>query len=214
MALVAGLQPGSELATFRIESVEREDVLLAHDSEQDRVVALHVAADPPGELSTIRFLERVRRLQNVEHPHLLDVYGARTLEGRCVAIAEAPPGERLDRLRPNAGDAIEIVRQVATAVEALEQAGAESPPLVAERIWVAGDGARLDGLDAHARIRTASSAAALAYLLDQLVPHIRGPLTQVLARARDGAYLSAGQFARELHAAERQPKRFMKFLRS
>ena len=106
MALVPELQPGSELAGFRIEAVEREDteasVLLARDTSEDRDVTLHVASEPPGDLSTIRFLERVRRLQSVEHPHLLDVYGADTLDGRCVAIAQAPPGRRLDRLDPGA----------------------------------------------------------------------------------------------------------------
>src|SRR4051812_23898102 len=171
MARVPGLQPGSELAGFRIEAVEREDtdaaVLLAHDTTEDRAVALHVAGEPPGELSTIRFMERVRRLQSVEHPHLLDVYGARTLAGRCVAIAEAPPGRRLDRMQPSTSEALRIVRQVAQAVDALEEAGAESPPLTAERIWVdqAGD-AHLDGLDARAGTpvvhRAASSSAALA----------------------------------------------------
>jgi hypothetical protein len=202
MALVPELQPGSELATFRIEAVERAAVLLAHDTEHDRVVALHVAVEPPGKLSTIRFLDRVRRLQSVEHPHLLEVYGARTLEGHCVAIAQAPPGERLDRVRMSESDTVEIVRQVASAVDALEEAGGEPPPLTAERIWVDGDGAHLDGLDAHASLRAASSSAALA---DLLTPHASGPLSAVLTRAREGAYLSAGQFARDL--AEAKPRR-------
>src|SRR4051812_3187639 len=177
MALVPELQPGTELAGFRIEAVEREDtdaaVLLAHDPDADRAVVLHVAADPPGELTTVRFVERVRRLQSVEHPHLLDVYGARTLEGRCVAIAEAPPGRRLDQLQPGTADAIRIVRQIAQAVDALEEAGAEPPPLIAQRIWV-DDGAHLDGLDARSGVpvahRAASSSAALAELLDDLIP--------------------------------------------
>jgi hypothetical protein len=166
------------------------------------VVALHVAAEPPGELSTIRFLERVRRLQGLEHPSLLDVYGARTLEGRCVAIAEAPRGERLDRLRLREEQAVEAVRQVATAVDALEAAGAEPPPLTAERIWVDDTGARLDALDARAGLRAPSTSAALADLLGELIARPGGPLARVLTRARDGAYLSAGQFAKELRAVE------------
>ena len=205
MALVPELQPGSDLAGFRIEEVERADVLLAHDGEQDRVVALHVAPEPPGELSTIRFLERVRRLQSVEHPHLLDVYGARTLEGRCVAVAEAPLGRRLDRMQPNANDAVEIVRQVATAVDALEEAGAEAPPISAQRIWVDQNGAHFDGLDARTGVvRAASSSAALAELLGELVPRASAPLAAVMTRARDGAYLTAGQFARELGHVKRR----------
>jgi len=217
MALVPELQPGSELDGFRIEAVERVDthaaVLLARDTQHDREVTLHVAAEPPGELATIRFLERVRRLQGIEHPHLLAVYGAHTLEGRCVAIAQAPPGRRLDRVTPNTAEAIRIVRQVAQAVDALEQAGAESPPLSAERIWVDKHGdAHLDGLDAHTALpilhRAGSSSAALAELLADLLPRVSDALCTVLTRARDGAYLSVGQFARELGAVERRRRRF------
>ena len=94
---------------------------------------LHVAGEPPGALSTTRFLERAHRLGSVAHPHLLGVYGARTLEGRAVAVAQAPPGRRLDELIADgpigAGPAVRIVRQVASAVDALEDAGAEPPPL-------------------------------------------------------------------------------------
>ena len=133
------LHPGSELAGYRIESVEREDagaaVLLARDPLDERAVTLHIAGDPPGTLSTTRFLERARRLGAVEHPHLLGVYGARTLEGRAVAVAQAPPGRRLDQLIADgpleAATAVRIVRQVASAVDALEDAGAEPPPLTA-----------------------------------------------------------------------------------
>ena len=133
------LHPGSELAGYRIESVEREDegaaVLLARDPLDERAVTLHIAGEPPGSLSTTRFLERARRLGAVEHPHLLGVYGARTLEGRAVAVAQAPSGRRLDHLIADgpleAGTAVRIVRQVASAVDALEDAGAEPPPLTA-----------------------------------------------------------------------------------
>ena len=129
-------------------------VLLARDPQEGRAVALHVAGEPPGALSTVRFLERAHRLGAVEHPHLLGVYDARTLEGRAVAVAQAPPGRRLDELLADgplgAGRAMRIARQVASAVDALEEAGAEPPPLTAERIWVDGAGdAHLDGLDAR-----------------------------------------------------------------
>ena len=131
------MQPGSEFGGYRIEAVQREDagaaVLLARDPLEGHAVALHVAGEPPGALSTIRFLERAHRLGSVAHPHLLGVYDARTLEGRAVAVAEAPPGRRLDDLLAEgpigAGPATRIARQVASAVDALEEAGAEPPPL-------------------------------------------------------------------------------------
>jgi hypothetical protein len=71
--------------------------------------------------------------------------------------------------------------------------------------------ARLDGLDARSGAplgRPASTSAALADLLGALVRHVDDPLERVLARARDGAYLSSGQFARELAAAEPPRRRF------
>jgi hypothetical protein len=219
---VRELHPGSELAGYRIEAVEREDggaaVLLAHDTSEDREVVLHVAGEPPGALSTTRFLERAHRLGSVEHPHLLDVYGARTLDDRVVAVAQAPPGRRLDqlvadrKLAPAA--AIRIVRQVAGAVDALEEAGAEPPPLTAERIWVDHDNAFLDGLHASGGIaapgRGASTSAALARLLEQLTTNVSRALRTVLTRATDGAYLSAGQLEEELlkvESAEAQRRR-------
>jgi hypothetical protein len=212
---VAELRPGSELAGYRIEAVEREDagaaVLRARDPLDQRAVTLYVAGEPPGALSTTRFLERARRLGAVEHPHLLGVFGARTLEGRAVAVAQAPPGRRLDALMAEgplgAKPAVRIVRQVASAVDALEGAGAEPPPLTPERIWVDDGGdAHLDGFDAHGAIgivqRAPSSSAALAGLICDMTADVSAPLRAVLTRALDGAYLSAGQLAAALGEVE------------
>jgi hypothetical protein len=203
---VRELQPGGELAGYRIDAVERQEsgaaVLLARELSADRVVVLHVALEPPGEVSTARFLERVNRLSGIDHPHLLEVYGARTLEGRCVAVCQAPSGRRLDRFKPRRAQAVEIVRQIADAVDALEDAGADAPPLQPDRIWVDDAGsARLDGLYAPAGTlpRAASASAELAHLLESLTPR---PPNPVMTRALEGVYLSAGQFAAELGAAE------------
>ena len=109
------------------------------------------------------------------------VYDARTLEGRAVAVAQAPPGRRLDELLADgplgAAPAVRIARQVASAVDALEEAGAEPPPLTAERIWVDGAGdAHLDGLDARIGLATlppaASSSAALARLVADMTARV------------------------------------------
>src|SRR4051812_38846888 len=123
MASVRELQPGEELAGYRIDAVDRREkgatVLLAHDLEPDRAVLLHVAAQPPGELATTRFVERARRLAAIEHPHLLGVDGVRTIDDRCVAIAPAPPGRRLDALKPSRAVALSTICQVAAALDAL-----------------------------------------------------------------------------------------------
>ena len=193
--MVGAVQPGTEFGGYRIEAVEREDagaaVLLARDPLEGHAVALHVAGEPPGALSTVRFLERAHRLGSVAHPHLLGVYDARTLEGRAVAVAQAPPGRRLDELLADgplgAGRAMRIARQVASAVDALEEAGAEPPPLTAERIWVDGAGdAHLDGLDARIGLATppaASSSAALARLVADMTARVPRRL-ETVARPR------------------------------
>ena len=206
--MVGGVEPGSVFGGYRIDAVEREDadvaVLLATD-RAGGLVALHVAGEPAGELSAIRFLERAQRISSVAHPNLLAVYAARTLDGRVVAVAEAPPGRRLDTLLAESPlgpvPAVRVARQVAFAVDALEEAGAEPPPLTPERIWVdaAGD-AHLDGLDGRigATPPAASSSASLARLIGELTPRVPAALQTVVTRALDGAYLSAGQLAEEL----------------
>ncbi|MEA2480611.1 MAG: hypothetical protein QOJ07_2533, partial [Thermoleophilaceae bacterium] len=131
------------------------------------------------------------------------------LDGRAVAVAEAPPGTRLDELLApgplGQAPAVRVARQVASAVDALEEAGASPPPLTAERIWVdaAGD-AHLDGLDAHLGVTppAASSSASLARLLGDMLSRIPEELETVITRAVEGAYLSAGQLAEELQRVE------------
>jgi hypothetical protein len=206
--MVGDVEPGSVFGGYRIDAVEREDaavvVLLASDRE-GAPVALHIAGEPAGALSAIRFLERAQRIGSVEHPNLLAVRDTRTLEGRLVVVAEAPAGRRLDIVlaesRFDAAPAVRIARQVASAVDALEEAGAEPPPLTPERIWIdaAGD-AHLDGLDGRIGLAlpAASSSASLARLIGQLTPEPPAALDTVIARALDGAYLSAGQLADEL----------------
>jgi hypothetical protein len=201
------LQPGAQLAGYRIESIERDDgavaVLRAQDPLKGRIVALHVAAEPPGSVATVRFLERADRLRGVVHPHLLPVYEARTIDGRALAIAEAPQGRRLDQvLREGAlapERATRIASQVADAVEALEGAGAELPPLKPERVWISAEHAYLDPLDGRSVLartdRPPSSSAAVADLLAAMLrsEHPPAPLREIVARALDGAYFSVGQ---------------------
>jgi len=196
MPSVNGLQPGSELGSYRIDAVERTDgdtVVLRADG-----VLLHVSDDP-------RLLDRARRLHGVEHPHLLRLRGARTVDGHAVAELQAPEGERLDRATPP--DAIAFVIQLAGAVEALEDTGADVPPIVRERVWVRADGAALlDGLGAQGH--GVSASADLARLLEELRPRRSPALDLVLTRAFEGAYLSSAQFAAELRSVEipaRQP---------
>jgi hypothetical protein len=212
------LKPGKELGGYRIEAIERDDeaclLLLAHDPARGRAVALHIACHAPGTISAIRFLERARRLSAVQHPHLLEVFDARMFDELPGAVGTAPRGPRLDRvlsrgpLEPEG--ATRLVRQLASAVDALETAGAEVPALTPERIWIDAGGAQLDALEAGAALaleRTPSSSAALAGLLCLMVGVPTPELSEIVGRARDGAYLSAGQLADELAAVERRARR-------
>jgi hypothetical protein len=199
------LKPGAELAGYRIESIERDDgaAAVVRAQLEGRIVALHVAAEPPGSAASVRFLERANRLQGVVHPHLLPVYEARTIEGRALAIAEAPPGRRLDQVLREGplapGRATRLASQVASAVEALEGAGAELPPLTPERVWVNAEHAYLDPLDGRSVLarsdRPPSSSAAVADLLAAMLRSEQppAPLREIVSRALDGAYFSVGQ---------------------
>src|SRR3954449_5295858 len=227
---VQDLRPGARLAGYRIEAIERDDggaaVLRAQDPVEGREVALHVAAEPPGSVATVRFLERANRLQGVVHPHLLPVYDVRTIDDRALVIAEAPPGRRLDAVLGDGPlgpeQATRIAPQVASAVEALEGAGAELPPITPERVWVSAGNAYLDPLDGRSLLnrtdrppssartlptRTARpppSPAAVAYLLDTMVKrdNAPAPLCEVLSRALDGAYFSVAQITDALRRLE------------
>jgi hypothetical protein len=101
---------------------------------------------------------------------------------------------------------VRIGRQVASAVAALEDAGAEPPPLTGERIWVDGAGdAHLDALDAPGAIalpRAASSSSAVARLIADMTTHVPPELQAVLTRALDGAYLSPAQLSGDLRRYE------------
>jgi len=213
---VQDLRPGARLAGYRIEAIERDDggaaVLRAQDPVEGREVALHVAAEPPGSVATVRFLERANRLQGVVHPHLLPVYDVRTIDGRALVIAQAPPGRRLDEvlgegpLAPSR--ATRIASQVASAVEALEGAGAELPPITPERVWVSAGNAYLDPLDGRSLLNRAdrppSSSAAVADLLDSMVVRdsAPAPLCEIVSRALDGAYFSVAQITDALRRLE------------
>jgi hypothetical protein len=204
---VQDLRPGARLAGYRIEAIERDDggaaVVRAQDPVEGREVALHVAAEPPGAVATVRFLERANRLQGVVHPHLLPVYDARTIDGRALVIAQAPPGRRLDDVLGDGplppARATRIATQVASAVEALEGAGAELPPITPDRVWVSAGNAYLDPLDGRSLLnrtdRPPSSSAAVADLLDSMVKRetAPAPLCEILSRALDGAYFSVAQ---------------------
>lgn len=112
-----------------------------------------------------------------------------------------PPGAtRLDDTKPE--DPVELVRELAHAIAALEDAGENPPRLTRTGVWIdeAGD-VFLDPVDAASYGE--SSSAGLARLLEELAPRTARQCEPALTRAREGAYFSAGQFADELPVAKR-----------
>ena len=173
----------------------RRRVLGAQESAKGRIVVLHVAAEPPGAVAAVRFLERATRLRGVMHPNVLPVFDARAVEGRAFAVAEAPAGRRLDAMLEEGplppAQATRIGGQVASAVEALEGAGAGLPPLTPERVWINAENTYLDPLDGRSLLARddspPSSPAAVAGLLETMVSDEPSPLREIVSRAHDGA---------------------------
>ena len=117
--------PGSELCGFRLERElghgSSGTVYEATQVSLDRRVALKLLPPDP------RLAQRVRRLQWPEHPHVVRMYAAGTSEhGHFVAmqlvrghsLAELQEGGTLTRAQT-----IEILRGVATALDAAHAAG-------------------------------------------------------------------------------------------
>lgn len=105
-------------------------VWLAYDEELDSLVAVKVLADNWSEDHHVRqrFVEEGRFLRKVESPHVVPVYDAGQLEdGRpYLVMAYADQGNLVDRLDLSQlplGQAIAVVRQVGSGLQALHQRG-------------------------------------------------------------------------------------------
>jgi hypothetical protein len=105
-------------------------VWLAYDEELDSLVAVKVLADNWSEDQHVRrrFVEEGRFLRKVESPHVVPAYDAGQLEdGRpYLVMAYADQGNLADRLDLSLlplGEAIAVVTQVGTGLQALHQRG-------------------------------------------------------------------------------------------
>ncbi len=103
---------------------------LAYDEELDSLVAVKVLADNWAEDQHVRqrFVEEGRFLRKVESPHVVPVYDAGQLEdGRpYLVMAYADQGNLVDRLDLSQlplGQAIAVIHQVGSGLQALHQRG-------------------------------------------------------------------------------------------
>lgn len=106
------------------------DVYLAHDAQLDRSVALKIprfgASPRPGDEE--RFLREARAAAMLSHPNLCPVYDAGQIEGvwyLTMAYVEGKPLSELLRYDPlpPIHDAVQLVRQIALAMQEAHQRG-------------------------------------------------------------------------------------------
>src|SRR4051812_34872725 len=114
----------------RIGSGGFATVWLAYDEQLDSPVAIKVLADNWTEDHQVRqrFLEEGRYLRKVESPHVVSVYDAGELEdGRpYLVMSYADQGTLADRLELEGvtpAQAMEVVRQVGSGLQALHERG-------------------------------------------------------------------------------------------
>ena len=121
-------------------------VYLGRDPRLDRPVAVKIIpaalAQNPDNLA--RFEREAKLLAAVTHPNIAAVYGVEEAEGQRLLVMEYVPGETLsEHLRRGplpVHDALEVARQIASAVEAAHDAGIIHRDLKPGNVKVAPDG--------------------------------------------------------------------------
>jgi serine/threonine-protein kinase len=104
-------------------------VYLARDPKLQRAVAIKVlpelVAQDPERLA--RFEREARLLASLHHPNIAGIYGLEEAEGQRFLVLEYVEGEtlaeRIGRSRVPLEDALQIGRQIATALEAAHEGG-------------------------------------------------------------------------------------------
>jgi serine/threonine protein kinase len=124
---------GSDLAGYRIESLlgwgGMSVVYLAYDARLKRRVALKLLAASLAEDESFRerFLRESELAASIDHPNIVPIYEAGTTEDQLFIamryVAGRDLGERLQGGRLETGDAIGIVAQVASALDAAHARG-------------------------------------------------------------------------------------------
>jgi Protein kinase domain len=136
------LGPGSELGGFRLErELGRGSSGTVYEATQvslDRRVALKVLSPNPA------LAQRVRQLQWPEHPHVVRMYAAGTSEHGHFVAMQLVRGHSLAELQEGGAltptQTVEILRGVATALDAAHAAGLAHGAVTAKNVLVPGDG--------------------------------------------------------------------------
>jgi len=152
----APLAGGTQLGPYRIEGILGEGgmgaVYRAFDSRLSRAVALKIlppaVAEDPERLR--RFEQEARAAGTLNHPNILTIYDAGTVDGIAYLVSELLEGETL-RKRMRAGGlprrkALEYARLIAAGLTAAHERGITHRDLKPENLFITRDG-RLKILD-------------------------------------------------------------------
>lgn len=113
-------------------------VVLAHDRELDRLVAvkLSLLSEPA---TRRRFLREAETLSRIQHPHVVRVFEAGEARDGAYVVMEFLEGASLED-EPALGDPLEVLRPIAGALEAVHEHGLIHRDLKPGNIVRAGDG--------------------------------------------------------------------------
>jgi eukaryotic-like serine/threonine-protein kinase len=144
------LTAGQQLAHFEIISLLGEggmgEVYLARDTKLDRRIALKIlpaqfSANPEG---VARFEREARAASGLNHPNIITIHEIGEEDGKHFIATEYIKGEtlrqRLNKGRLSQHEAVEIGRQVASALAAAHQAGLIHRDIKPENVMIWPDG--------------------------------------------------------------------------
>ena len=129
MALAHGAQLGQFTIVRLIGAGGMGEVYEALDARLGRSVAIKVLPDALVHLPErmARFEREARLLASLNHPHVAAIHGIEEAEGVRFLVLELVPGEtlaeRLKRGPMGLGEALELFRQVAEALETAHESG-------------------------------------------------------------------------------------------
>ena len=189
MAPTAGTRIGPYTVTAPLGEGGMGVVFRAHDSKLQRDVALKLLpdhfADDPERLA--RFQREAQVLASLNHPNIAQIYGLEdSTPQRCI-VMELVEGEtlqqRLKRGPIPVGEALQIARQIAEALEAAHERGVVHRDLKPGNIKLTSDGT----------VKVLDFGLAKA-LQDSQVPHVSNSPTLVSATSMPGVILGTAPY--------------------